>query len=262
MSETLSLFVSRKITYEIEKDIISPLAQTLLANNYQLKAALEQLFMSQHFYDLDDHNADNEIIGALIKSPLDLALQALNFFELAIPDPKTDAMNHYNQFYKNAVQDVMLSKAGFDIFQPPSVAGYPPYHQEPNYQRGWFNSNSIIPRFKLPEMLLQSKRILSGGNLGGVKLNIVDFVRKGTYFPTPQDAESVVKGLVNYMLPEEPDDKRIHYFLNEVFLNGLSPKNWEVEWNNYRKSGDDSDVKIPLSNLVQAIMYSPEYQLF
>ncbi len=255
-------FVRPQITNEIERDIIKPLAQTLQDHDYKLKPALSQLFNSQHFYDEDDGNTTNEIIGGIIKSPLELVLQSLSFFQLEIPDPQSDTEEHYDDFYRRAVQEIMFSRAGFELFEPPSVAGYPAYHQEPGFHRNWFNSTTMVARFKLPEMLLQGKRVLAGGDLGGVELDIVKFLSIRSIFPEPQNAEAVVRTFLHYMLCEEPQSDRFDYFLNEIFLNGLSPKNWEFEWNNYKQSRDDSDVKIPLSNLVTAIMYSPEYQLF
>jgi len=255
-------FVGKNITQEIENDIINPLAQTLINNQYELRPTLEQLFLSQHFFDEDDGDPTDEILGSLVKSPLDLFLHAINFFELDIPDPQNDPENHYDRFYRRAAQDIIFDRAGFSLFRPPSVAGYPAYYQEPGFGRNWFSTNTIITRYKLPEMLLRGRRVLSGGNLGGVQLDIVDFVRNSGYFPTPEEADSVVRTFVDYMLCESPDQQRYDYFLNEIFLDGLSDRNWFFEWQKYLDSGDDSDVKIPLSNLITAIMYSPEYQLF
>jgi len=256
-------FVSKNITDEVNQDIIYPLAQTLKDNNYELKPTLEQLLTSQHFYDEDDNSAEDEIIGSLIKSPMDLALHAFNFFELAIPDPRENPKDHYDRFYRNAVYGIMFDRAEFKTFAPPSVAGYPAYYQEPGFGRNWVDANTIVARYSLGEMLLTGRRVLAGGDLGGVQLDIVDFVRNSGHFATPEDAESVVRTLVDFMLCEDLDQDRFEYFYNDIFLEGgLMPQNWLFEWQKYINSGDDSDVKIPLSNLITAIMYAPEYQLF
>lgn len=73
-------FVSRKISAEIETDIIGPLATTLTANNFEVKPVLEQLLQSQHFFDADDADNVDEIVGGMVKSPLELVLQAVTFF--------------------------------------------------------------------------------------------------------------------------------------------------------------------------------------
>ncbi|MFT5383222.1 MAG: hypothetical protein ACI8VT_001130, partial [Saprospiraceae bacterium] len=152
-SKIYRFFVSKNITEEIETDIIEPLAVTFRDNNYNLELVMKQLLKSEHFYDGDDTNEEDEIIGSLIKSPLENVLMSLNVLDIAIPDPLTDAENHYNNFYRRGVMDAMFNLAGFDIFRPSVVAGYPAYYQQPDFNRTWFSSNSIIPRYKLPQML-------------------------------------------------------------------------------------------------------------
>lgn len=255
-------FVSRHITDEIEADIIEPLATTFRNNDYKLEPVMKQLLKSEHFYDSDDENANNEIIGGLLKSPLENVLFSLTHFDVSLPDIYTDGENHYHNFYKRGVIDVMFGLAGFNVFRPSVVAGYPAYYQAPDYNRTWFSSNTIIARYKLPQMLIEGRRVLLNGNLGGVQFDVVAFVENPNNISDAQDAEVVVDEFLTYMLPEFPDNERYDYFLNDVFLDGLSPLNWFFEWQNYLNSGDDTDVRIPLENLVTAIMYSPEYQLF
>lgn len=256
-------FVRKDISAEVEQDIIDPLAATFRDNNYELRPVLEQLLTSQHFYDEDDVNPGDEVIGSLIKSPMELLLGTLGLFELRVPNPASDPYNHYDQFYMRTAQDTFFSKGAFNLFQPPSVAGYPAYHQEPGYHHNWFTANTLVARYRLPEMLLTGRRILSGGELGGgIKLEIAPFVKNSGFVSDPSDAELLVQAFLNYLLPEFPDEQRYGYFLNEIFLNGLSVINWRFEWANYESTNDDSSVRIALENLFKAIVYSPEYQLF
>jgi len=254
-------FVSRNITTEIETDIIEPLATTMRDNNYDLGITMTELLNSQHFYDEDDSSSSDEIIGSMIKSPLENVLTSLTQFNLWIPDPVTEAEDHYNQFYKRGVINVMLPFAGMNIFTPATVAGYPAYYQEPDFHRSWFNSSSIIARYKLPQMLLEGRRILLGGDLGGVQLNMVEWVEDPNNISDASDPYILVADMLLHLFPEMPDSERETYFL-EVFLDGLPPEDWTYEWYNYLDTGDDSEVKIPLGRLTTAIMYAPEYQVF
>ena len=70
----------------------------------------------------------------------------------------------------------------------------------------------------------------------------------------------MVKGLLEYLLPEEVDAGRFEYFYNEVFLDKLPPSDWTYEWQNYIATGNATEVRIPLGRLIKAILYSPEYQ--
>jgi hypothetical protein len=78
----------------------------------------------------------------------------------------------------------------------------------------------------------------------------------------PEDSYVIVQELLYYLFPEEPDNERFTYFLEIVFLDQLPPADWTYEWQNFVSTGNDSEVKIPLERLVNAIMYAPEYQVF
>jgi len=257
-------FVTRKISEEVETDIITPLAQTFRDNNYEVLPVLKQLLLSQHFYDEDDSSATDEIVGAFIKSPLDLALQALSFFELPIPDPITDNDTHYNTFYNAGVMERMLSRTGMDLFYPPDVAGYPGYYQDPVYNRQFFNSASIVGRYKLPEILLTGTHawVPSPGTPLGTKLDFAAWIKDSGNISNPSDSYVLVQELLIYLFPEEPDNDRFTHFLDIVFLDGLPPGDWTYEWDTYVSTGNDTEVAIPLRRLLNAIMYAPEYQLF
>ena len=257
-------FVHPNITDEIETDIIAPLADVFRNNNYEMMPVLENLLKSEHFYDADDSDNKDEIYGGMIKSPLDLTLPALSFFNIAIPDPITANYDHYVRFYQQGVIDRMLGYANLPLFYPADVAGYPAYHQEPEYNRNWFNSSSIIARYKLPQMLLTGKRILGGGTNSsiGIKLNITPWVRDSAISSDPADPYVLVKDLLDYMLPGEVDAGRFDYFCHQIFLDNLPASDWTYEWQNYLNTGNDQEVKIALERLINYIMFSPEYQTF
>jgi uncharacterized protein (DUF1800 family) len=255
-------FVRPNITPEIETDIIVPLADIFRNNNYEIVPVLRKLLKSEHFYDADDSDNKDEIFGGIIKSPLELSLQAISFFGIAIPDPITQNNQHYIQFYAQGVIERMLGYANLPLYYPIDVAGYSAYHQEPEYNRNWFNSSSIIARYKLGQMLLTGKRVLGGGpNTSiGIKLNIAPWVRNSGICADPSDPYILVKDLLDYMLPEEVDDDRFNYFYNQIFLDNLPPADWTYEWQNYLNTNNDQEVKIALERLITYIMFSPEYQ--
>ena len=257
-------FVSRNITAEIENDIIEPLSVIFRNSDYEMEPVLRALLESQHFYDADDSVNTDEIVGGMIKSPLELSMQAMSFFNLTIPDPNTNAQTFYNRFWGQTVLDRMLGAAGMPVFQPSDVAGYPGYYQEPEYSRQWFNSSTIIARYKLPAMLLKGTyQIGANPNASiGTRLNLAPWVRYSGNISNPADPKTLVEELLWYMLPEEVDNDRFNYFYYTVFLDNLPPADWTYEWQNYLTTNDATEVTIALERLVNAIMYSPEYQTF
>ena len=256
-------FIRRKIDTEVETDIIGPLALTFTTNNFEIKPVVEQLLQSEHFFDSDDANAQDEQLGALIKSPLDLALPTLSFFDLPIPDPMTETIKHYDTFYHKGIMGRLMDWSGMFMFYPPDVAGYPGYYQEPDFNRQFFNSATIVARYKWPEMLLTGTHAWGPGSSEdlGTKFDFAAWLRDSGVVSDPTDSYVVVQELLRYLFPEEPDNDRFTYFLDVIFLDGLPPADWTYEWQNYLSTGDDSEVRIPLTRLFNSMLYAPEYQV-
>ncbi|HMX39848.1 MAG TPA: DUF1800 family protein [Saprospiraceae bacterium] len=255
--------VTRKISPEVEADIIGGLATTLRDQDFELKPVLAQLLQSEHFFDADDTAPADEIVGALIKSPLDLSLQALAFFQVPIPDPLSENSKHYLEFYNSTVIERMLGTAGMTLFYPFDVAGYSGYYQQPDFNRQFFNSATIIPRYKLPQVLLSGTHAWTGASTLpiGTRLDIVDWVKNKSGITDASDSFVLVKEMLQYLAPEEVSTARFDYFHLSIFLDNLPPNDWAYEWEHFLNTGDDSEVRIPLERLVNAIMYAPEYQV-
>jgi Protein of unknown function (DUF1800) len=256
-------FVCRQITPEIETDIIEPLATKLQADKYEILPTLRLLLGSKHFFDADDAKNEDEIVGSMIKSPLELALQSISFFNLPIPDPTTQNVPHHLRFWGGTVRNRMLALSGMNLFFPSDVAGYPAYYQAPDYNRAWFNSSSIIARYKVPKILLSGLYTIGGAvnTSTGAKLNIAAWVRNSGVISDPRDAFAVVTDLVKYLFPEEPDGDRMSYFIQDVFLDKLPASDWTYEWDAYISTNNNAEVTIALERLINALMYAPEYQL-
>lgn len=253
-------FVHHNITEEIELDIITPLSQTLIADDYDLEATLKQLLKSQHFYDMGDGDTTDDVIGGLIKSPMENWIQTATFFDFQIPDPVTDGENHYFKWYWQTVALVLHEIAGMTFFAPENVAGYAAYYQAPGYDKNWFGGSTLIARYKLPEIFLTGRRVLLGGDSSADPLNIVSFIQNSGVVSDPANGAEIVDNLIGYLFAETPLPARRDYFLNDVFLDELSPINWQFEWQAYESTGNATSVKIPLERLFTALISSQEFQ--
>lgn len=250
-------FVSARINPEIEADIILPLSQSLQANGYELQPIVAELLTSEHFFDQDDADDGDEIIGGLIKSPLDLLLHTLSYFDVSLPDPITEGEDHYFRFFRRGLFLSYFPNAGMDVLKPADVAGYPAYYQEPDFHKNWFTSGTVITRYKMPEMLLNGIRM--GTNQGlGVVLDPVAYIENKV--DIPDDATLLVQELIDDLFPEGVDTDRFSYFRDEIFLDSVPLYDWFEDWNNFQTSGDDSEVRGPLEALLQAILFSQEFQ--
>lgn len=248
-------FVYFDITNEIETDIIEPLATILEQNNFEIVPVLETLLASEHFYDIDNGITEDNNIGAIIKSPVDLVVGTMRLFELDIPDKTTDLENHY-ELYRQLL--FHMDAQGLDFFEPYDVAGYDAYFQEPGFHRNWISSNYLANRYKIAEFLIDGLENSAGTVL--LQLDIVDFVRNNC--TNPSDADSLMQELTAWMVPMQLTTDRFNFFRDDILLEQLTPAFWTTAWDNYISTNNDATVRVQLEKLALAMMQSPEYQLF
>lgn len=116
----------------IDRPIITEMANTFIANNYKIQPVIENLLRSQHFYEAGAGTVTDDNFGGIIKSPLDLALQTLRFFQVPIPDMATAPTDFYDatgEIISNVYNQAM------SFYEPYDVAGYEAYHQFPIYHQ-------------------------------------------------------------------------------------------------------------------------------
>lgn len=256
-------FVYHFISDEVETNVIGPLAQDLIDNNYVLTVALERLFKSQHFYDVDDAVTSNNNIGALIKSPVELSLGLLRFFEIDLPDRDTDTENFYNNMRNGIVH--YFEQQGLNYYEPFEVAGYPAYHQMPAYGRNWIMATELAHRYKI------GRRFMDGDSGAlSFKIDIVDWVRNSGHISDPTNASDIVAFFTQYLLPvdvttlkvEGSSRTRFDYFLYDKFIGEDGELyQWTNLWNAYIGGEPDTSVRLRLENLLAGIIESPEFQL-
>jgi uncharacterized protein (DUF1800 family) len=243
-------FVYYEITDEIENDIIGPLAQTFIDNDYELRPVLEQLFKSTHFFDIDNATETDNNRGGIIKSPLDVVLGALRFFNIQLPDQNSDLQG----FYDSNIH--LLRKAneqGLDFYEPFEVAGYAPYHQAPAFNRNWITANNLARRYQISTELLLGYKDENDNLL--YKLDILAYCQQeGIDLNSP---EAIVTYFVDYLLPEDVTQERFDYFKTTLLIDVD-----EVNWVSTIIDGEDFQVVFHLENLINALLQSPEYQLF
>ena len=249
-------FVKNEIDDEIENDIIGPLATELKNNNYELLPTVKTLLSSKHFFDMDDTNETDEIFGSQVKSPLQMISELSTCFHLSIPEPTTDNYDFYRFF--NFVHNYFLASSGMILFSPDSVAGYPAHYQEPDYDRHWFSSNTVLGRYKLIESLITGRNKIGNNNLIFTDLNIVNYVKD--YILNPSDPISLVTELSDLLYPENIDSDRKNYF-TENLLEGFPSYYWTDAWSEYLNSNDETVVKSRLNALLSALINAAEFQL-
>ena len=262
-------FVYSHISPDVEAEIIQEMAATFQANGFKIQPVLEELFQSQHFYEASDGVADDHF-GGVIKSPLDLVLGTLLFFEVQLPD-YTGNIEGFYETTDNIIK--LLERQGLTFYEPIEVAGYPAYHQFPAFSRNWISTNYLTRRYDFIRYILS---MVKDDEPGQITVDIVAYVRNNIPNAVASDARELIMILVKYLLPmsdnltfdRENDEnaeltaERLHYFLH-AFLYArnidVDPEGtWTLRWeNNY----DPDVLQGQLQGLFNAILQTPEYQL-
>lgn len=250
-------FVSDKITSNIEQQIIEPLAIQLLNDNYEVSNTLKTLLKSNHFYDEDDSDNTDEIIGGKIKSPLELYFSTITAFDGdnsgGANANQTDMVDYTNRLLFNN-----LAIMGFPDF-PISVEGYPGFFKAPSFSKAWVDTSTLPMRYKMAAALLDGSTISNSYATLPFQIDIVTFVRDN--FTNQEYADLLLTQIFELTLPEMPDADRRDYFKDKL-IGGITVINWMFEWQNYMATNDDAAVRVVLEDLFEALIGSPEYQTF
>ncbi|MGA1224154.1 MAG: DUF1800 domain-containing protein [Phycisphaerales bacterium] len=162
-------------------ETVERLAKLLRSERYELRPVLRTLFRSQHF-----HAPTNR--QSIIKSPTQLIVQAVR--SLGTPARSVDRLVEAG--------DLM----GQELFQPPSVKGWPG-------GRSWINAATLFTRHNLTVFLITG-RTTRGDTPGSADpydaLHLVDHLRGAGGTLDPREC---VRSVAAFALGAEPDPARL-----------------------------------------------------
>jgi uncharacterized protein (DUF1800 family) len=250
-------FVYYDIDANIEANVIVPLAQHFVANNWEIAPVLDKLFKSQHFYDMANY-------GVCIKSPFDLVIGSLRTFNINYN--VSDNTNYHAQYYVwAAINNNFLTPMDQSMGAVPNVAGWPAYYQTPNFHEYWINSNTIQKRAAYLDGIFNGFNLNFNGLTTRIEVDVIAWVSQ---FPSSliSDPNTLVDQCVNYLLPIDlsataKNDLKVQNLLSNQTNDGY----WTTAWTNYTNSptnaGYTNIVKSRLKSLLLAITQLSEYQL-
>ena len=242
-------FVDYHIDERVEREVIEPLAQVMRAANFDVGVTVRTLLQSEHFFD-PVHR------GALAKSPLDHLADVLVGFGGALP-PRTETSRHshsINGLYWK------LREQGMSLDTPDSVAGYKPYHQEPNFNRLWINPPSLNLRAEIVSMVGQYGIDLGDGTQ--LRLDLLGYIDT---FTNPYDPNDLLSELAERHLAVGIPYDQVRV-LKEFLIPDLPDWEWTVEYGLYRDNPDDMGQRRAVERRVidvwRALCQSAEFALY
>jgi uncharacterized protein (DUF1800 family) len=243
-------FVYYYIDANVENNIIKPLANTFITNNFDIKPVLKQLLQSEHFYD-------SLYIGCQIKSPLDHVVGFLRQYEIAFPNAVTDYADTY-YMYNNMVNQ--LISMGQSPVDPPNVAGWPAYYQAPDYNELWINADTMPKRNKFTDLMVET-----GYTKNGKKIIIDTIQFAKTVCTNPSDPNLLIDSLFAFLVSTDVDASLKTNLKIQLLLTGqMSDYYWTDAWNLYISTPtviNFNIVNTRLKALLKYIMNLPDYQL-
>ena len=241
-------FVYYVIDDSAEQNVIAPMA-AIFRSSYEIAPVLKALFCSEHFFDMANR-------GCIIKSPVDLYIGFCREFNISLeknyPDVYYDQWNYFWQ---------ICAECGQNPGDPPNVAGWNAYYQEPVYYEVWLSSDTIQKRARV--MGVQTS---TGMSIGSTLIKS-DSILFNKQFDHPEDPNAVVANFCKYLLPQDLTPDQVSYLKRSVLLTGqVSDSYWTSAWNNYIANpgdpGSESVVRSRLDQLVNYITGIEEYQLY
>lgn len=242
-------FVYYEIDAAVESNIIAPLAAIFRQNNYEIKPVLAALFASEHFFDPLNR-------GCVIKSPIELTVGLCREFEVVFPNKTSNVLNAYYMWgYIRSVASNLQQNVG----DPPNVAGWPAYYQEPQFYEIWINADTLPKRNQFTDRFIGTGYTRNGSTI------LIDPIAFVDALPNPADPNALIDDSLALMY-SIPVSQALKDFLKSILLSGqMTDVYWTSAWMDYKNNPSNASFyKIVLTRLqpfYKYLMNLAEYQL-
>lgn len=228
-------FVNYDLTTTVESTVITEMANTMIANNYQILPVLTELFTSEHFYDIS-------VRGALIKGPLDMLFSMFNQCDTT---PSFGLATDYEMLLNIYWFGEALGQA---YATPPSVAGWPAYYQTPSFSKLWVNATHIKTRFDAALWVTLGNGIPVNGQ--NWKIDALHFLDN---LSLPPDAPSVIQDIVDLFCPKGLSTVQ-QLTLKSILTGGLPDFEWTIQYNEYQANIGNPTFEDPVRLRVELVL--------
>ena len=259
-----SFFVYYDINSDTESNLITPLADLFRASGYEIKPTLKALFTSDWFFK-------PEYRGAMIKSPVDYTIGMARQMEIAWP---TDPLAFEARYYFASLLYNAMFAQGQEVGDPPNVAGWPAYYQQPSFHELWVDTASYPPRLALVDTLV-NKGYSTGNNnstqwvnpQSKSKIFKVDPIAFTAKLSNPLDPNALINELVQLFYGPDVSTSVKNSLKTTYLLKGqVTDSYWSNAYSSYianpNNPGDDGkQVPKQLTDLFAYMFSAAEYHL-
>ena len=246
LSRRLFQFFAYPILNEhIEEQIVKPMADIMRSNGYNLAETLKALLKSEFFYS-------EELQNSMLKAPLDFTLAIYKEFDILNGELWTyrqDEQRDYNSMFSEEAsffnpnyfeQDFRkfrlfkdlgwnIQNQGMNIFNPPSVSGWPAFYQEPVYDLFWLNSVTIKAKKRFTESTAWVGVWIE--DHVHLRTNFINFING---FSNPESLDAFLEELADRFLGGSIPEKAKERIINTVFGDHFNRTYWTEAVINYK----------------------------
>ncbi len=241
-------FVQSNIDDAIEKNVITPLSEIMVRENYEVKPVLKAMFTSDFFYDPN-------LIGSMFKSPVDYLTGIIQEFQRNFAQLAEEDFEKWDKVLKPLSK--MSAFLGQNIGDPPGVAGWPAYYEFPSFDKLWISSELFSMRNKVVRTIAypqQDEQILQ-----------LDFIGYVSRLPNPGDAHALLVDSLKMLCCIQPGSGQILYMQGLLNAEQTSGQKWTDLWLNYKNNLTNNDLKNEVTARLQRIYVMifllPEFQI-
>jgi uncharacterized protein (DUF1800 family) len=232
-------FVYYDVDANIDATIITPLATSLIANNWELKPVIEQLLKSDHFFDTLSQ-------GCYIKTPLDIVCGTTRVLSVPV-DPTTTLEDEYWLYVR---QYYYADNMGMGVGEVPNVSGFKAYYQSPQWHQLFINSNTFPKRLQWTDYLLTAYGHYVNGN-NSYKADLPAFALT---LSNPADPDVLVQDVVKYCFGLPLSQTKRDHFKAILLSNQSSNSYWTLAWNAYIASPTDPAALSVVTNRLRLML--------
>jgi uncharacterized protein (DUF1800 family) len=238
-------FVYYEIDEQTEMEVITPLAQLLMDNDYDLGPVVRTLLSSEHFFDILS-------VGPMIKNPIDYCLSMVKQLEMALPEDEATRYEIGLRLYR------LASSMEMEYMDVPQVSGWKAYFQAPQFYRFWINASTLQIRLGLANLVSTGPLMINGF---AYKHDPLAFVAQ---LENPTDPNVVIEEFSRILHPQPLTDQQ-KIALKDVLIPGLPDFEWTLEYGEYAANPDNPElanaVSIKLRQLIRAMISLAEFHL-
>jgi hypothetical protein len=170
-----------------------------------------------------------------------------------------DATDYVNQYFMHDYIRTLASNMQQNIGDPPNVAGWSAYYQEPQFHKLWINADTLPRRNQFTDSMIGN-----GYTRNGKKINI-DILTFVNSLSDPSNPNTLINDSLEIIYAIETA-QQVKDFLKSILLSGqTSDSYWTDAWKTYRANTSNATnrniVLNRLTTMFKYLMNLPEYQL-